>query len=748
MRAAKVARSLLLSVLISAAPVGGVLAPVASVLARQQALEIATAGDLSKKVWTAALDGKGLDSFAPIDSISPTTKDPFLAGLLASNKELEVNVKKNEEMRVKKLDEAWKELEKDVAAGTSPQDLSKALKHAVEVQMLSTDHKAILDDARVKKVIAGADAAARKAESEGDWLTSSELFFRLNTLLDEAGTYKKDVERLSDRLTMLRLYVPKRLYDLRVQQAKIEGEKDPIPPFNALGEDFNAKLKGIDETMVLKAVYNSADKHVEHDEGTLARMVVGGLGAVRTMVTTQDLQAVFPGLSETEARERMVKFLDEKISKLSVENASMNGYDLRSLSRSLISTNDQTVKLPPTALLHEFGNGAMGQLDEFSAIIWPDEKSRFDRMTQGEFFGVGVQIQFDKDAQAIKVVTPLDGTPAQKAGVHAGDIIKKINGESAIGLSTNQAVDLITGQRGTKVNLTMERGGKEMEFELERDKIPLVSVKGWKRTGPHEDDWDWYIDPKEKIGYIRLLQFQEDTTDNLRAAIKSMQEGAGLNGMILDLRFNPGGLLTQAHSVANTFIEKGTIVSTTSGERLRAQADRQLVHDIPLVVLINEGSASASEIVSGAIKHYADDGQIKAIIVGTRSFGKGSVQNVLRLNDEDTAALKLTTQYYKVPTDDGQGYILHRRPGASTWGVDAHLKVEMLPDQIAEALKLRQDADVITIDESGKPVAGAEPTPDPDKLLKDGVDLQLQTALVLLQSQIPGQKSPQARLDH
>src|SRR5262249_12535066 len=151
----------------------------------------------------------------------------------------------------------------------------------------------------------------------------------------------------------------------------------------------------------------------------------------------------------------------------------------------------------------------------------------------------------------------------------------------------------------------------------------------------------------------------------------------------------------------------GTIVSTTGGERLIAQADRQMVHDIPMAVLVNEGSASASEIVSGALKYYADQKQIHCIIVGTRTFGKGSVQNVLRLNEDETAALKLTTQYYKVPTQDGAGYILHRRPGATTWGVDAHLKVEMLPEQIAEALKLRQDADVLPIDESGQVVKDA-----------------------------------------
>lgn len=747
MRVAKAARSLLLAAILTATPLAGAFAPAASVYAQPGTLEVVTAGDLSSKVWTSAMGGRGLDAFSPLRSISSTSNDPSLALLRKSYSELDANFKKADDTRLKKLDEAWKELEKDGGTLDSMPALSKALKHAVEVQMLSSDHKGVLEDARIKKLVSAADAAARKAEAAGDWLGASDLFFRLHTLLDEAGTYKKDVERLSDRLGMLRLYVPKRFHDLRVAQAQANGEKDPIPPFNALGEDFEKKLDAIDETMVLRAVYTASDKHVEHGEGTLAQMAIGGLNAIRTMVTTPDLQQVFPGLSETESRERMVKFLDEKIAKLSVENATMSGFALRTLSRNLLDTNKQSVKISEKAMLHEFGNGAMAQLDEFTAIIWPDEKARFDRMTQGEFFGVGVQIQFDKDAQAIKVVTPLDGTPAQKAGVHAGDIIKKINGESAIGLTTNQAVDLITGPKGSKVTLTMERSGEEKSFDLERDKIPLVSVKGWKRTGPRETDWDWYIDEQNKIGYVRLLQFQEDTTDMLREAVTAMKEHGGVNAMILDLRFNPGGLLTQAHSVANAFIDKGTIVSTTSGDKLRAQPDRLLVHDVPLAVLVNEGSASASEIVSGAIRHYADERQIQAIIIGTRTFGKGSVQNVLRLNDEDTAALKLTTQYYKVPTNDGMGYILHRRPGATTWGVDAHVKVEMLPDQIADAIKLRQDADVIVIDETNQVVKGAEPAPDPNKLITDGIDLQLQTALVLLQSQVVGKKSPQARVD-
>ena len=211
----------------------------------------------------------------------------------------------------------------------------------------------------------------------------------------------------------------------------------------------------------------------------------------------------------------------------------------------------------------------------------------------------------------------------------------------------------------------------------------------------------------------------------------------GLHGLVLDLRYNPGGLLTEAVSVSNTFIDKGTIVSTqgvanvTPSEVKSAVAGESMLGNRPLVVLINEGSASASEIVSGAIRHYADKGEVNAVVLGQRSFGKGSVQNVWPL--APNAKMKLTTQYYKLP----DGRILHKKPGQKIWGVDPHLSISMLPEQESDALKLRQDADVMAIDANGN-VVEDKPRPDPKKLIEDGVDLQLQTALVLLQLQTGG----------
>ncbi|MBC7772396.1 MAG: S41 family peptidase [Pyrinomonadaceae bacterium] len=750
MRFAKIARRFMMSSALAATVLtsSALLFTSPTVMAQGQPVAIApaTVGDLSARIWDGALSGGGRASLAPLSAIPAETANPALQRLRESNTALEANFKKAEEVRASKLAEAWKDLEARLAEPEAYPSLSKALKAAIEIELLAPDRMIAIKDPRMEKLVAQADAFARKAEKASDWLIASDLFFRLNAFLDEEGRYRADVTRLSNRLEMLRLYVPQRLWELRNAMMKDLGEK-PIAPYNPLGESYAGKLKGIDDAMMTIAIERSAKMQVDHTPTTYGTMLVGGLDAIENMVTTQDLQRVFPEIGNTDARQKMLDFLDQQRTSVAALGKDVNYRTMTGLVNSLSKTNDESVKLPREALLHEFGNGAMGTLDEFSAIIWPDEKARFDRMTQGEFTGIGVQIQVDPDSQAIKIVTPLDDTPAQRAGIHAGDIIKKINGESAFGLTLTQAVELITGPRNTPVTVTVEREGKDLDFPLIRAVIPVVSVKGWKRLGPKEDQWDWFIDPENKIGYVRLLQFTDDTTLKLKGAIEEMQK-SGLNGLVLDLRFNPGGLLTQAESVANAFIDKGVLVSTTSGDSKSATASLQLVKDIPVAVLINEGSASASEIVSGAMKHYADTKQIRAIVIGTRSYGKGSVQNVWPLDaPRPTALLKLTTQYYKVPSSNPEGYILHRRPGAKSWGIDSHLRVDMLPDQIADAIKLRQDADVVTIDETGLAIKGATPPPDPMKLITDGIDLQLETALVVLQSQVVGQSSPRASLD-
>lgn len=605
-------------------------------------------------------------------------------------------------------------------------DLRVALKSANELFELSPDKQAVLSDQSIRDLTALAETRARQAEAEGRWLEAQSLYSRLHWLHEEQATYKKDVNRLGQRLLMLRLYAPEKLHDMRNAE-RIAEKEEALPPFNRMGEDWQAKLKGIRPDMIVQAIGAAGAKHVEGV--AVGSMLAGGYQNVRTLLTTSDLAAAFPGLNDPVARTRMLSEVDRMIARFDADPKRASFQDVRQSVVSLLSTNRDTVKIPDEALLHEFGNGASNALDEFSDFIWPDELSKFQKTTEGNFPGVGIHITLD-DALQLKVVAPVEGTPAARAGIRSNDLIRKINDESTLGIALQQAVDRITGPVGSKVTLSVERQGVDgmLDFTMTRAVIPIYSVKGWERSGARETDWDYMIDHENRIGYIRITQFTRDTTTELRAALDRLKRD-NVSGLILDLRYNPGGLLDEAVNVANAFVERGMIVSQENrgGQQQdahRASPSRLVLGKVPVVVLVNTGSASASEIVAGCLQDHR-----RGVLVGDRSFGKGSVQNVFPVGDGN-AMFKLTTQYYKLPN----GRLIHRRDGSREWGVEPDVRVEMLPDQISDALKLRQDADVGVRNRTAP--AGDENTPpDPRRLITEGIDPQLETALLLLQSQ-------------
>lgn len=282
-------------------------------------------------------------------------------------------------------------------------------------------------------------------------------------------------------------------------------------------------------------------------------------------------------------------------------------------------------------------NGMLNSLDPHSSYM--DAKSFQDMQvqTRGEFGGLGIEVT--QDNGAIKVVTPIDDTPASRAGILSGDIIAAINGDPVTGMTLNQAVDKMRGAPDTTVMLKILRGPKKdaKDVKLTRAIIQIKSVRS------HVDDGD--------IGYIRITQFNEQTADGVRNAILKFQSEIPNNkfkGYILDLRNNPGGLLDQSIAVANDFIDDGEIVSTrgrNADETMRYNArPGDLSKGKPMVVLINGGSASASEIVAGALQDHK-----RGIILGTRSFGKGSVQTIIPLG-QNNGALRLTTARYYTPS--------------------------------------------------------------------------------------------------
>ncbi|MGB2486675.1 MAG: S41 family peptidase [Candidatus Puniceispirillaceae bacterium] len=278
-------------------------------------------------------------------------------------------------------------------------------------------------------------------------------------------------------------------------------------------------------------------------------------------------------------------------------------------------------------------NGMLTSLDPHSTYLPDDNFKKVQQQTTGKFGGLGIEVTMEDGF--LKVVSPIDDTPAFDAGLQPEDLILSVDGNSIVGVTLSEAVEKLRGPIGSKVEITVQRAEEEpFDVTLIRDEIKIRSV----RSRLYDD-----------IGYIRLTTFSEQTTPGLKKAVKDLTEEAGgsLTGIVLDLRNNPGGLLSEAIKVSDAFLERGEIVST----RGRDNSDMQhayaqpgdITDGLPVVVLINSGSASASEIVAGALKDHR-----RAILMGTRSFGKGSVQTIMPMPGH--GAIRLTTARYYTPS--------------------------------------------------------------------------------------------------
>ena len=295
---------------------------------------------------------------------------------------------------------------------------------------------------------------------------------------------------------------------------------------------------------------------------------------------------------------------------------------------------DYVEEVPEQKLIEYAINGMLSSLDPHSSYLNEEMFKEMQEQTKGEFGGLGIEVTMDNGW--IKIISPIDDTPAHKAGLKAGDYITHIDGTAVLGQTLTEAVDKMRGRIGTKVKLTIRRKGQDaFDVTLERAVVRIRSVRS-------ED--------KGNVGYIRISAFSETTTNDVKKAVEKAQKEHkdDLAGFVLDLRNNPGGLLDQAVSVTDLFLDEGEIVSTRPRrpeEIQRYSATKgDITKNIPIVVLINEGSASAAEIVAGALQDHK-----RAVVVGTRSFGKGSVQTVIPVSS-GIGAIRLTTARYYTPS--------------------------------------------------------------------------------------------------
>ena len=295
---------------------------------------------------------------------------------------------------------------------------------------------------------------------------------------------------------------------------------------------------------------------------------------------------------------------------------------------------DQYVEeLTDKELVEKALNGMLQALDPHSSYMNEEVYKEMQMDTSGTFGGLGIEITTDKGF--IKIISPIDDTPADKAGIQAGDYITHLNGESVVDMNLKEAIDIMRGEVGTSITITIIRGAEEpFDVELVRDTIKMASVK-------HR--------VLNNVGVLRVSTFNEQTTSGLKDSIKELEESENPPiGYVLDLRNNPGGLLTESVSVSDLFLEQGEIVSIRGREKKDVQVfsakKGDLINKKPLVILINEGSASASEIVAGALQDHD-----RAVIMGMKSFGKGSVQTIVPI---DSGAIRLTIAKYYTPSGD------------------------------------------------------------------------------------------------
>ena len=615
-----------------------------------------------------------------------------------------------------------------------------AIDEVSKASMLADDREEFRNEKWVDDLVSETAGIALQDENNALWLKAMRIYQDLTVIEPASPVWKNKLKVVATRVGMLYIYTPEQFKKLQLVEEKDSDAADalisktgkvapaatqPDDDESPLATDWHDRIRGIQFDMLYSALALADEEY--YRDVTYQTLLEGGLNGLETVVTTEGLEDAFPGLKDRDQRKAFLDDIEDWKAKAEAATPdTADGIVARALM-DLRDENQKTVKIPEEVFVSEFAEGAFAKLDLFTNVIWPYDLQDLEKTTEGEFGGVGIRIEPD-DEKNIVVVTPLPDTPASRAGVKPGDIITRINGKSAKGLSTDSAVKIITGFPGTDVTLTMRSiNGAVKDYTLKRELIKVASIEG--STPKADGQWDYMLDPDQKIGYIRLTSFSKTTADDLGAALDELKSDQA-RAVILDLRYNPGGLLDTAKKVVNKFIANGVIVSThadrvTSNPRTEMDADpHDLQTTLPLVVLVNQYSASASEIVSGALKDWH-----RALIVGQRTFGKGSVQMLFPLETKK-AYLKLTTSHYYLPS----GRCIHREENSTTWGVDPDVDIEMTPTQMYDenVARLRLDVPDDPVTHAGEPTT----RPTITDVLKS--DPQLSAALLILRLQLVG----------
>ena len=711
------------------------------------------------------------------------SNDPRLGQMHQWTETFEGQLKRFADERHQAYDKAFADVQTMLKGGHD----DAALDLASRAQLLSDDKDGFHNLPWMRSLIAASVKRAAGYESSDQWLKAMRVYEDLAAVEPASRDWKEDLKLVTRRVRLLATFAPdtyrKLLGSYLTERDAVDallmattrpttgpatmpvaaGTTKPSAA-EALAEsdvfkvDWHDTLRGVQLAQLTKAIDDVYANY--YREITYKGLLLGGLDALDAVMTTRGLETTFPSLGDPAKRAAFQQYLDRwraaaNNASAETEQGLMDQFLSPVDKEGMLAANARSLGLPDAVLISEFADGALAKCDPFTNMIWPSAVAEFRKSTQGEFSGVGIQIELVPDTGDLKVVEPLPDSPAEAAGIMSDDVIAKINGRTAKNITTDQAVRLITGPTGTTVTLAIRSpDGKARDVTLRRRQIKVASVKGYTEVGTGK--WNYWIDPADHIAYVRITSFTQSTTKELREVLNNL--GDPVAGVILDLRGNPGGLLPAAIGVCDQFLRSGTIVSThpdrdTQNPPFTANAsDDGDEFTKPLVVLVNQYSASASEIVSGALKD-----RHRAILVGERTFGKGSVQQLFQLPPDDDSIIKLTTAHYYLPS----GRCIHREETSTTWGVDPDVTVELTPEQMLAAqlarrkmdvyhaaagssadVKLRETAPAVTDAQksAGTPTTGPSTQPalvtKPKDLLE--VDPQLSASVLVLRLELAG----------
>jgi carboxyl-terminal processing protease len=549
----------------------------------------------------------------------------------------------------------------------------------------SDQKKELLNDPFIVKTLQTTVDRSAAMEAEGRWLDAyTNYFYWLQAIDPNNHGYSQHVDEILDRAAIAASF----------QDSPCESRKE--------------RFEGVEKRMLEKTIDVLDQYYVKNiDYAQMASKAIKRCDLLAQVLVT--ICAKDPNT----ARENALRVPDPaKVTAWSASLAGLRdeverasgfgkGNFLATLDK-VLSLNDTTVELPRQPLIAHFAEAALAVLDPYTVIVWPQQVLDFEKQMTNEFTGIGIEISRTKGL--LTVASLLPDTPAYKYGLDAGDVIELVDGVPTKDMSLLCAVKKITGPKGTKVALTIRRRSESgpRTILVTRDRIIVPTVRGWQRTA--EGKWLYMIDEAEKVGYVRITSFSAETAKDFDVVLKEL-ESNGLRALILDLRYNSGGLLDSAVAICDKFLSQGLIVRTQPRDNVIGSFEyarpRGTHPDYPLVVLINSGSASASEIVAGAL---ADPVHERAILVGTRTHGKGSVQGITYAPGGG-AQLKYTMAYYHLPS--GQRVKSRdevEKEGRKDWGVGPDVEVNLTSDEVRQMLETQRNNDVLaqTHREAGK----------------------------------------------